>query len=350
VGPIAPNDVQAALSRTSLLSPDSDEWRAFASEHATSPLQHPAWLDTLRDAYRLPARIAALVDARGSIVAGMPMVRSRLPWRKRWTSLPFTDALEPVAVDRDSRDRLLGAVAEQAAGEPVVVRTRAALPGWFARQVGTVQVIDLSDGAAGVLSGADSHHRRSVNRAHRGDTGLTARLVTSRTEFLGPGLALVARSRRRLGAPTQPRRYWSRMWDLHERGEALTIGVYVGENLAASGTFLLGNDHAVYKYGASDSATRHLRTNFLMFATAFDQLAARGVRSMDFGVTDLDNTSLRDFKARWGGEEQPAYFSATDERMLPDTLEPGPLLTKVIQRSPVFAGRAVGSVAYPFVA
>jgi len=71
----------------------------------------------------------------------------------------------------------------------------------------------------------------------------------------------------------------------------------------------------------------------MMFATAFDQLAARGVQSMDFGITDLRNASLRDFKGRWGGEEQAAHFSATDVRMLPDTLEPGPLLTRTIQRN-----------------
>jgi hypothetical protein len=36
--------------------------------------------------------------------------------------------------------------------------------------------------------------------------------------------------------------------------------------------------------------------------------------------------------------------------MLPDTLEPGPLLTKAIQRTPLFLGRTIGSIAYPFVA
>ena len=50
---------------------------------------------------------------------------------------------------------------------------------------------------------------RSVKRAHRPEVGLTARPITSRSEFLGASLALIARSRRRLGAPTQPRRYWS---------------------------------------------------------------------------------------------------------------------------------------------
>lgn len=338
------------MSRISLLSPETAGWRTFARERATSPLQHPGWLDALTGAYRLRARIAALVDSDGSILAGLPMVHSKLPRRNRWTSLPFTDALEPVAIDKAHRDELLIALAADDAREPILVRTHAALPGWFSRQVGTVQVIDLSNGLEGILRGAASHHRRSVTRANRPASGLSARLITDRREFLGANLALVARARRRLGAPTQPRRYWSQLWELHERDEALTIGVFLGDQLTANGTFIVARNHAVYKYGAADSSTRQLRTSYLMFATAFDHIAARGVQSLDFGITDLHNTSLRQFKARWGGEERPAHFSATDERVLPETLEPGRLLTKTIQRTPVFVGRTVGSLAYPFVA
>jgi lipid II:glycine glycyltransferase (peptidoglycan interpeptide bridge formation enzyme) len=140
------------------------------------------------------------------------------------------------------------------------------------------------------------------------------------------------------------------MWELHERDEALTIGVYLDRTLVANGVFLIGRSHSVYKYGATDSATRRFRASYLMFATAFDHIAARGMHSMDFGITDLCNGPLRTFKTRWGGEELPAHFSATDARVLPSTLEPGALLATTIQHTPVFVGRAIGSLAYPFAA
>ncbi len=337
-----------AVSSISSLSPKSDSWRAFAAEHATSPLQHPAWLATVKDAYHLHAQIMTLTDSRGSILAGLPMIRSKPPRRRRWTALPFTDTLEPVAVDAARRDELLIALANLADAEPIVVRTHAALPGWHSRQVGTVQMIDLSNGTEDVLRGAKSKTRQNIRLAEK--AGLAARPIVSRKEYLGSSLALVTRSRRRLGAPTQPRRYWSRVWELHEQGQALTIGVYLGEELVANATFLLGNGHAVFKYSASDTATRSLRSNYLAFATALEEIVNRGAQSMDFGITDLHNTSLRKYKMHWGGEEQPAFFSSTDPSMLPETIEPGPLLTKAIQRTPTFVGRTVGSVAYPFAA
>lgn len=337
------------VSEIALLSPADEGWRAFVAEHATSPLQHPAWIDTLTSAYRLHARIVALTDSSsGAILAGLPMIRSKLPWRRRWTALPFTDTLEPVARDESHRDELLIAVAEQAGGEPILLRTQAALPGWVSRQVGTVQVLDLTDGAEGVLRGAKPKTRQNVKLARK--AGLTARPIVSRGEFLGANLNLIAQSRCRLGAPTQPRRYWSRVWELHERDMALTIGVYLQDRLVANAIFVIGSDHATFKYSASDTATRDLRSNYLAFAGALEQIEARGVRSLDFGITDLHNTSLRRYKVHWGGEEQPAYFSATDADLLPDTLEPGRLLTTTIQRAPVFVGRSIGSLAYPFVA
>jgi hypothetical protein len=301
-------------------------------------------------AYRLQARIASLTDSQGEILAALPMIHSKLPWRRRWTSLPFTDTLEPVALDGAHRDELLLALAEDSDGWPIVIRTHAPLRGWVSREVGTVQFIDVEDGAEGVLRQVGAGTRRQVKRAHRPDSGLTVRAISSRVEFLGAGSALMAQSRQRLGAPTQPQRYWSEVWKLHELGEALTIGVYLDSRLVAQGVFLVGNTHGVYKYGASDPASWSLRTNYLMFTTAFDHLAARGVKSMDFGITGQGNMSLRRFKTQWGGEERAAFFSATSERLLPDSIEPGRLMTRAIQHTPVHVGRAIGSLAYPFVA
>lgn len=332
------------------LAPSDPRWRSYAIEHATTSLQHPSWLDTITGAYRLKSRVAALVDRDGAITAALPMVGSKLPWRRRWTALPFTDVLAPVCSSPVGAEELFAAIAERADLQPVVVRTRAELPGWSSRQVGTVQLLDLTAGLDGVLRGASRQTRSNVRNAARPEAGLSARCVTSRSEFLGANLALIARSRSRVGVPTQPRRYWTRVWEMHERNEALTVAVYVKNTLTASASFLLWRDHAVFKYSASERSTRRLRTNYLALTTAIEQLVCAGMRSLDFGITDLENQSLRQYKRQWGGEEQPAYFSATDARLLPETVEPGRLLSTAIQRTPSFVGRTVGSLAYPFAA
>lgn len=331
-------------------SPDDRRWREFAAAHASSPLQSAAWLDVITGAYRLKAKVALALGPAGEVLAALPMIRGVLPGRRVWTALPFTDVCEPIAVHESHRLALLEELTARNPGDKLVVHARAERPGWHSREVGTTQVLDLSGGLDAVLAGAQAKHRRSVARASRADSGLTAALIEDRGRFLGECLDLTVRSRRRLGTPTQPRRYWQRIWSLHERGDAITVGVWRGEEIASVGTFLLCGDRAVNKYSASDVATRSLKTNFLMYAHAFEVLAARGIRTLDFGVSDLRNEGLRSFKAHWGGQELPVYYSATDERLLPDSLETGHMVAEAIRRCPVSLVRALGTVAYPLAA
>lgn len=289
------------------------------------------------------------MDREGALEACLALIRSTLPWRKRWTCLPFSDVVDSIATSTSSREALLAATAQNCKARAIIVRAATSAPGWTARELGTVQTVDLADGATGVLRSAGTNAKRSAKRARRQSTLRTA-LVGSREEFLGPHLDLIARSRRRLGVPTQPRRYWSLLWDLHESGGAITIGVYRDDALVASGSFLLGASHAIYKYGASEPSTWQLRPNHLMFAAAFDRLAERGMRTMDFGFTDLANSSLREFKRTWGGEEATACYSATDPRVLPQSTEPGRVLSAVIRHAPAPTSRAIGSLGYRYTA
>ncbi len=338
------------MSELVTLAPQETRWREFAQERATSPLQLPGWLDGLTAAYGLRAQVAALMDARGTIRAALPMIRSKAPWRRRWTALPFTDTLEPLAFEKADRDELMRAIASDERLRAVLVRARVDQPGWSTRQVGTRHEIDLSVGAQRVLAGASAHHRRCVSKARRSRAGLTAGPVRSRAEFMGPCLALTAVCRRRLGMPTQPRSYWSNLWDLHERDQALTVAAHLAGRPVASVIFVLGNGHSVLKHSANDAAYRQLCPSHLVVATALELLAEHGIKSMDFGISSLQNEGLRTYKARWGGVEHTAYFSATNAALLPDEIEPGRMVKAAVQQAPVVFGRAVGSIAYAYTA
>lgn len=333
-----------------LLEPEDSRWQQHALAHADSPLQHPAWLDTLRSAYGLRARIAALIGEDGEVGATLPLIASKLPRRRRWTALPFTDALAPVAAEETQRERLMGALAEHSHLGPTLVRCRVEAPGWTARQVGAVHVLDISAGLDAVLANAARTVRQNVRAAERPENGLSVGPIVSREQFMGANLGLIARSRSRVGVPTQPRRYWSRLWEMHERSEAYTLAVRVEDRPVATAVFLLGTQRAVFKYSASEAAVRNLRTNYLLLVTAIAHLRELGISWLDFGITDLRNTSLARFKRQWGCEEHPAFFSATDARLLPKSIEPGRLLSATIQRAPSSLGRTIGSLAYAYVA
>lgn len=336
------------MSRLTLLAPGDATWRGFAREHARSPFQLPGWIEILVSSYGLTAQVAALVDDWGEIVAGLPLIRSKLPWRRRWTALPFTDALDPIAVDGDRRDELLRLLAASDGLGPVVVHSGARQPGWANRLVGTRHEVDLSHGAEHMLANASRGHRRSVARARR--AGFWGGPVRSREEFLGPCLGVIARSRNRVGVPTQPRCYWSGLWDLSERGEAGIVAAWLDGDLVSTAVFLISGSHAVVKHAAADRSVRLQHASHFVFMTGFEDVHRRGVRTVDFGVSDIRNEGLHTFKARWGAVAHPVYYSATDSSLLPSTIEPGPIVTAAVKRAPVSFGRALGTVAYAFTA
>ena len=79
---------RGGASTLALITPEDAPWRRHALEHAVTPLQHPEWLDVIRKAYRLRARVAVLNGPDGAISAALPMIASKLPWRTHWTALP----------------------------------------------------------------------------------------------------------------------------------------------------------------------------------------------------------------------------------------------------------------------
>jgi len=145
---------------------------------------------------------------------------SKLPGRQRWTSLPFTDTLEPVTTDRVTEMSCWFQRPPRATcGRSSSAHRLPSLVGSRVRSA-PCRCLNVSNGAAGVMRGASPHHRRSVTRAHRPEIGLTARPITSRSEFLGASLTLTAAVAAGgwVRHPASPL-LGPRVWELHEQDE-----------------------------------------------------------------------------------------------------------------------------------
>ena len=240
-------------------------------------------------------------------------------------------------------EELLSALSLHPELPPILVRTHAELAGWFTQQVGFVHVLDISDGRDGVLRAATRTTRQNVRVAERPETGIEAKVLSTRSEFMGPHLALVARSRSRACPQAAP--LGSRIGTCRS-GASTTVVSTAGalQRRARCSCSARQRGGQVQRSGSDPAAAPELPG----LATAIDHLHAKGIRSLDFGVTDIRNETLREYKRRWESEEQPAHFSATHPRLLPDSLEPGRLLTRAVQRTPSVVGRTISSLSYPF--
>jgi CelD/BcsL family acetyltransferase involved in cellulose biosynthesis len=326
-------------------------WAAFVSSHPeATPFHDPQWSTVLSQTYGLPAFAIVVLDPDGRVLAGAPWLEVRtLTGRRRWVSLPFTDACEPLAGSPVAMSSLLAVLADadRELGAPQLeIRARVDSPGWRIAADAVIHRLELERDLAALRARfSKSQVQRNLARAER--EGVRVHRAASWRD-LDAFYALHARTRRRQGVPVQPRRFLATLWErMIEPGNGSILLANCGGSTVAGALFLHGRTTTIYKFGASDPPARRLRANHLLFWTAICESAELGVRWFDFGRTDLENTGLRAFKAGWDAQEQPLCVA-----VLPVGAARGHaslssrLIGPPIRRGPAWVGRAVGAAFY----
>ena len=289
---------------------------------------HPAWLRLLRDPYRY--ELSACVVGGG----GLPIAAVT---GRRLVALPFSDLCPPLGATPE----LVRALDDFRGDRPLEIRGNLedAAPGErFHHHLLALE----PDVEAVVRRFARSQTLRGVRRAQR--EGLTCELRAD-AAALDAFYALHMRTRRRLGVPTQPRRFILGLERLFADDLGFVLLVRAGERPVAGAVFLRFRDTLTYKYGASDERFLRSRPNNLLFMEAIRWGCEHGMRTLDFGRTHWGQEGLRAFKLAWGAEERELRY-----RHLGSVGGRHPQLERLlggaIRRSPPVAGRVIGEVLY----
>jgi CelD/BcsL family acetyltransferase involved in cellulose biosynthesis len=341
------------MRRSRLIDPIADpDWLALLrSSPSAGVFQHPAWLELLRSQYGYAIEACCVGNGQG-IEAGIPLARveSRLTGR-RLVAIPFADVCAPTLAAGAAPEALdaLGAAlageAERSGLELTVHGPVPGLPGAHVQDGYLRHLLPLADDPAEVERGySKSQVKRGVKKACR--EGLRFERRTDR-EALDAFYALHLRTRKKLGVPTQPKRFIRRFERLFEAGLGFVSLTYDGERPVAAAVFLTFNGTVTYKYGASDPERLAKRPNHLLFAETIRWACEAGRERFDFGRTEAGNEGLRAFKRSWGAEEVELPYTHLAERA-PD---PGPglrerVLGATIRHSPALAGRLIGEAFY----
>jgi CelD/BcsL family acetyltransferase involved in cellulose biosynthesis len=345
----------AAAAGLVVVPPNDDRWLRLARDHPDAlPFHRPEWLDVLAGCYGFRPFVAALGGADGELAGGLPLMEVRDPVRgRRWIGLPFTDRCPPLLTEPGLAGTLaaqLGALAAASGVRSVEVRAPFAGGGLSAAPVAVTHELDLEPGADAVERGFSSMTRRNTRKARR--EGLELRVADTESDLTKVFYELHARTRRRLGVPVQPVRFFRALWRLGlDRGLGHELIVLHRGRPVAAAVFLHAAPTVVYKYGASDERAWAHRPNNLLFDEAIRAACERGAASLDFGRSDFEDEGLRAFKAGWGAREEPLVYAATRP-----AAEPGPpslagrLGSSAIRRSPMWFGRLVGSALYRYAA
>ena len=340
--------------RAFTLDPVADpRWRGLVERApGGSVFHHPHWIGLLRSTYGYPVTACCVGSEGGHVEAGLPVadVSSRLTGR-RLVALPFSDLCPPLVAG----DAPPGAAAAQAQ----------ALDGLRRRRAAPLEVRGAGEVLCEAASGERFHHHllrlgpdvrhverrfakaqagRGVRRALREGLRGTVRRDGDALEAF---YRLHVATRRRLGVPTQPRRFVLGFEALFREDLGFVLLIHHRDQPVAAAVFLTFGDVLTYKYGASDDRFLRWRPNNLLFREAIAWGCEHGMRTLDFGRTDRGQEGLRAFKLAWGAEEHELRYRHIGEASHRARSERGQrLLGAVIRRGPPLAGRAIGEVLY----
>ncbi|MEZ5062966.1 MAG: GNAT family N-acetyltransferase [Solirubrobacterales bacterium] len=321
--------------------------RLVEAEPAATPFHHPAWAETLASAYGFEAEGLLVEPAEGPAVP-VPVVRLR----RRLSSLPFTDHCPLLGPETSARAILAELERLRRAEHLGAIEIRDDAEGTGHRvESGHRHELDLGAGYEAVAAGfSKSKVSRKLRRADR--EGIGVRFDTGSRALLEDFYPLHVGTRRRLGVPVQPRRFFAELGRrVIEPGLGFTVTAEIEGDPVCSAVFLAWNGRLVYKFSASSRDRGDVGAAQAVIREAIRWGCEHGYRSLDFGRTDAGAEGLRSFKLSWGASEHDlAYTTLADRAPRTGSGRTHELLAQVLRRSPESLTRAIGTAAYRYTA
>ncbi len=311
----------------SSITPPPEAWDSFVAAHPRAHLlQLSAW-GVLKAGFGWQPERVALVDDRGTIVAGAQILFRRLPYRLGTLAyIPYGPL-----VDWSNRELVRSLIS---AIDRTAKKRRAALlkiePGFrlsdvdlaaygFRPSPQTVQpprtvVLDISGDEEAILARMNQGTRRNIRKSEKFEvqirTGTRAEVSSFNRLLAETG------GRDEFGVHTPV--YYEFAYNIFasQGRAALILGSYAGQDLAGIMVFAVG-DWAWYLYGASSGAERQRMASYGVQWAGIQWARSKGARWYDmYGIPDADPETLeaqfetRDdglwgvyrFKRGWGGE------------------------------------------------
>ncbi|MDQ6669996.1 MAG: GNAT family N-acetyltransferase [Chloroflexota bacterium] len=322
-----------------------------------SPFHSPVWSLMLSECYGYRPLVLGLMGDHGRLLAGLPALDVRGPLgRRRWVALPFTDYCPLLSrpghgTQAERFTETLAQVA-QANGLPAV-EVHADLPdgpALYQTRRGFRHTLALSSDSGQVFRGFSRMHKRNIRRAERSGLEIHAGYSAADMQSF---YRLHLLTRRRLGVPIQPRRFFRLLAQrMLNDGLGFVLSVRLHAQTIAAAVFVHGNGTLIYKYGASDPVYWALRPNNGLFWTAIRWGCERGYHTLDWGRSDVEDHGLREFKNGWGASEEVLTYAvvAADP---PRRSSARPLrwaLSALIRCSPPWVCQLIGEAVYTHAA
>ena len=306
--------------KTVVVDPRTDaRWQRLAYRHDSSVFHSPEWLQVLADSYELEILANILIDEMGEAKAGIPFGRVSDIRGKRLVALPFSDYCDPLVADESYWRCLIDPLLAE--GCPLSLRClHNHLPMTDERfaEVGRAKWhgLDLRGDKDSLWQGLGGSARNKIRKALR--NGVGARAARTREELRAFFELHLKTRKQKYSLLAQPYRFFENIWRRFvERGKGLLLLATHQNSIIAGSFFLEWQNKLYYKFNASSPELTSPGANDLLIWEGIVYSIGKGLRHLDFGLSDRDQEGLLRYKRKFASEEKDISFLKCDNGTIP---------------------------------
>lgn len=293
------------------VDPRSDSlWRKLVDRVASGVFHSPDWIHVLTDTYGWEAHAYIILDDHGEPCAGIPFCRIADMLGERIVALPFSDYCDPLVNDSNA----WGTLVDQLLPEHLPITVRCLhnnLPLVDKRFSLYKQAkwhgLDLDRELDVIWSGMHDSTHRAIRKSQR--EGLVVRPAQSEDElrvFFDMHLKI---RKYKYGLLAQPYSFFQNIWrHFVEVQHGFLLLALCEDKIVAGDFFLIFKDTLYYKFNASLPGDLSHRPNDLLIWEGIQLGKNRGLKLLDFGLSDIDQEGLVRYKRKFGTEEKTISF------------------------------------------
>lgn len=284
-------------------------WRRLASGPAGSLFTSPPWIQAVCDSYDFTPEARLAVSEAGEPVGGFAWVTVDDIRGERISSLPFCDRADPMVAAPGGWAGL--ADDALATGTPLTLRCFSDNPATADPRLRTAGEVawhhtPLAITEEELYRKISSTSRRNLKAADRNGVRITASTELDAVHsFHRLHVGLRKRKYRLLAQPVE---FFERIWQQFtgdgDDTAVITLLAEVDGEMAAGAMYLVWGGRLYYKFGASLSEHLPKRPNDALYWAALKLALSKGLTSVDWGVSDLDQPGLVSYKRKWASEER----------------------------------------------
>lgn len=330
-------------------------WHALAGGPHGSLFTSPPWISALCDTYGFTPNARIALDDTGEAVGGFTWVPVADLRGDRLCSVPFSDWADPIAPDEATWYALVDGLLNPDA--PLTVRclhadapkrdTRLRVVGELAHHS-----IRLDVPIAELHRQISREARRNIAKAQQSCLRIQACAdIGALRSFHRIHVRLRKHKYRMLAQPVE---LFEHIWEQFSQADAIvTILAQIEDEPVAGGVYLAWNNVLYFKFAASLPEHLYLRPNDAIYWAGIRYAAEHGMRMVDWGVSDLDQPGLLQFKGKYANDErrivslrstgQPSPAQAEGDRVLKEITR---LLTD--EAVPEDIAKKAGSLLYRY--